>query len=75
MKVKSDFVTNSSSTSFIVVDTWEIKSGSMLVSQDFDKGPEVFDITKEFIAYIYKLTDHTILPNFGVVKNDDHLRM
>lgn len=75
MKRKSDFVTNSSSTSFVVVDTWEIDRGAMMISQDLDMGLEVFDITKIFMAYIYKLTNNEILLDFGIEKHGNHLQL
>jgi hypothetical protein len=75
MKMKSDFVTNSSSTSFIVIDTWEVTSGDIVISQDFNVETESLDITKKFIDYIYGLTQLQAVPNFCIVKNEDHLQL
>lgn len=75
MKMKSDFVTNSSSTSFIVIDTWEVTSGDIEISHDFNVETISMDISKKFIDYIYGLNQHQAVPNFSIEKDEDHLQL
>lgn len=75
MKRKSDFVTNSSSTSYIVIETWEIISGDIKIYKD-DARIESANITKQFIDFVLALEpDNNYMTNFSIAVNDEHLQL
>ena len=75
MKRKSDFITNSSSTNYIVIETWEVVSGDIKIYKDKDK-MESINITKQFIDFVNDLTyyDEDWMIDFSLVVNKDHLQ-
>ena len=44
MKRKSDFITNSSSTSYIVIETWELTSGDIKIYKDENKKGQIVEV-------------------------------
>jgi hypothetical protein len=76
MKRKSDFITNSSSTNYIVIETWEVVSGDIKIYKDKDK-MESINITKQFIDFVNDLTyyDEDWMIDFSLVVNKDHLQL
>ena len=76
MKRKSDFITNSSSTSYIVIETWEVVSGDIKIYKDKTR-IESIDITKQFIDFVIGLSDpeYKFMIDFEIVVNHDHLQL
>lgn len=72
MKRKSDFITNSSSTNYIVIETWDLTSGDIKIYKDKFKR-ESMDITKKFIDFISSLNND--MNTFSVAVHDDHLQL
>ncbi len=76
MKRKSDFVTNSSSTSYIVIETWELVSGDIKIYKDKTR-IESRNITKQFIDFVNGMTEpkYQFMIDFSTVMNEDHLQL
>jgi len=75
MKRKSDFITNSSSTNYIVIETWEVMSGDIKIYKD-DARIESANITKQFIDFVLALEpDNNYMTNFSIAVDDEHLQL
>ncbi len=76
MKIKNDFITNSSSTNYIVIETWEMKSGDMQFYSGRNRSQSM-NITKQFLSFINDLTpyDEDWMLDFSVSMHDDHLQL
>ncbi len=74
MKRKSDFITNSSSTNYVVIETWEMVSGDIKIYKNRNR-LESKDITKKFIDFVHGLNASYSINTFSIAKSDTHLQL